>query len=107
MRLWKAPTFFFAYPHRCLRSVINDECFVLKSLEVLASIARDELNSDHQRISDVADTVWPDDVLDVRLDHVVIADIDGVAGFKHMLNGRAVATVTNDGDSVVPAEVAG
>ena len=73
----------------------------------MASIARDQLNSDHQRISDVADAVWPDDVLDVRLDRVVIADIDGVAGFKHMLDRRAVVTVTNDGDSVAPAKVAG
>jgi hypothetical protein len=88
--------FFFAYRRRCLRSVINDERFVLRSLEVLASIARDQLNSDHQRIPDGADAVWPDDVLDIRLDRVVIADIDGVAGFQHMLDHRAVVTVTND-----------
>jgi len=35
------------------------------------------------------------------------ADIDGVAGFEHMLDRRMLATVTNDGDSGAPAKVAG
>jgi len=64
------------------------------------------LNSDYQRIPNIAEAVWPDDVLDIRLDRVVIADIDGVTGFQHMLDRGVVITVTSHRDCVAAAKVA-
>ena len=55
---------------------------------------RDELNPDYNSIPDIADATWTDDILDVRLDRVVVGDVDCVAGVQDMLGGRTPAATT-------------
>src|SRR5215471_4979684 len=65
-----------------------------------------ELNPQYERIPDVACAVWPDHVLDVWLDSVVIGDVDGVAGFQHVLICRAFSAHRHHRVSMIAAEMA-
>ena len=53
--------------------------------KIWALIIGDKLNPNHEGIRYVADAVRPDDILDVRLDGIVVGDLDCVAGFQHLL----------------------
>ena len=57
---------------------------------------RDKLNPNHEGIRYVAHAIRTDDILDVWLDRIVVADVDGVAGFQHLFGRRALAAKSSD-----------
>src|SRR5215472_11745515 len=79
--------------------------FLFESHHSMSKIC-DELNPKHQGILCLVGAVWPDDVLDIRLDRVVVGEVNCVTGFQHMLGRRALPAHRNDGITMVPAEAA-